>query len=68
MGLNYEQIDDLVNGTLSHFDRPNFGMIATKLTRYIAMQDLFRKGVAGFLDTVESGKDIQDELMVTHAH
>jgi len=66
MGLSYEQIDDLVNGTLSHFDRPNFGMIATKLTKYIAMQDLFRKGVADFLDVLDSGKDIQDELMVTH--
>jgi len=55
-------MDDLVQGTLEHMDRPNFQMIATDLTDYVVMSDMFHKDVARISD----GKSVKDQVMVSH--
>jgi len=62
MSLSVADIDDLVLGTLEHMDRPNFGMIATELTDYVVMPDMFHEQSA----RIENGKTVRDDLMVSH--
>jgi len=62
MSLTVSQMDDLIQGTLEHMDRPNFQMIATDLTEYVVMPDMFHRDVA----RIESGKTVKEQIMVSH--